>query len=80
MVGSAAGVGCFHDPKDVCHYLHDLRSYFGLLNWLETSIPNFEQKIISLKTKQDGTDLCFFGVLPVSRNKKLAEFCSESFC
>jgi hypothetical protein len=39
-----------------------------------TRVPNFKQKIISRKTKQDGTDHCFVEILHVSRKKKPTEF------
>ncbi len=41
--------------------------------------PVSSKKIVSRKTKQDGTEHCFVGIPPVSRNKKLTEFRYESY-
>jgi hypothetical protein len=54
-------------------YLHCL----GSQEWAH--FPISSKKIISRKTKQDGTDHCFVTIPPISWNKKLTEFRSESF-
>ncbi len=67
-------------PK-IFHYGHSSHSCKPLPFYacFQLGFPTSSQKIISRKTKHDGTDHCFVGIQPVSRNKKLMNFHSESF-